>query len=168
VVFLIFFVYGVLLFSIQTSLLDTLALAGVTPDLVLIATVYCALKLPGNRGWWVGGLLGFVQDALSSGILGINTFSKSLLAYIFSLLRSKLMVEGVIPVFAFLFAASLFDGFVFFAIARMLFKNPPDPELFMGQLPLYAVYNAVLSPVLFWILNRNQRWWMRKLELSAS
>lgn len=165
-VVLIFCIYGALLFAIQTSLLNGIAVSGVTPDLVLIAAVYCAMMLPADRGRWVGCGLGIVQDCLSGSILGVNTLSKGLITHTFTSLKNKIMVEGVVPVSVFLLAASIFDGLIFYVTTRMLFKTPPVEGFLFTELPLYAVYNALVGPVVFYLLNRNRDWWMRKLQLT--
>jgi len=113
------------------------------PDLALIATMYCAMKLPANRGWWAGCVLGFVQDCLSGGILGVNTFSKSLMAYIIFLLRRKILVEGVVPVCVFLLIASLFDGLVLTwccSLPSFLFSVFPFFEI---RIPIFGLNKLI-------------------------
>ncbi len=163
---LILFVYGVFLFSIQTSLVDQLAIAGVVPDLALIATVYCSVTFAPARGFAAGCLLGFVQDCLSGGLLGVNTLSKSLIAHMFCQLKGKIMVEGVVPVFVFLLVASFFDSLIFYGSTLLLFQNPPSLESFLSQMPLYIIYNALAGPLLILFFNRNFKWWTQRLRTS--
>ncbi len=163
---LIIFIYGVLLFAIQTSFLPTFAISGVTPDLALIATVFCATRLPGNRGLWVAGLLGLMQDSLTGGILGVNTLSKCIIAHTFCELKGKILVDGTLPLLMFVLIASFFDGLVFYGTTWMLFENPPVPDWFLGKLPLYALYNAIITPSLIYFFNRNLQWWSSRLQTS--
>lgn len=163
---LVIFLYGVVLFAVQTTLVPKFPVSGVVPDLALIATVYCAFTLSFSRGLFAGFLLGFAQDCLSGVMLGVNTISKSLIAHIFCQLKGKIIVEGPIPVFVFMFLASLCDGVVFYISSLMLLQNPLSPEKFFGGLPVYALYNAVLGPVLVMVFDRNFKWWAGRLKVS--
>ncbi|QPJ60492.1 MAG: rod shape-determining protein MreD [Candidatus Nitronauta litoralis] len=163
---LILFAYGILLFSIQTSLMDKFAISGVTPDFALIATVFCAVTFSPGRGFAAGCVLGFVQDCLSGGLLGVNTLSKSLIAHTFCQLKGKIMVEGPVPVFVFLLVASVFDSLIFFGSTLLLFRNPPSLETFLGNMPVYVLYNAIVGPFLILFFNRSFQWWNQKLQTS--
>ncbi len=163
---LILFAYGIILFSVQTSLMDKLAISGVMPDLALIATVFCAITLSAGRGFAAGCVIGLAQDCLSGGLLGVNTLSKSLIAHTFCQLKGKILVEGVVPLFVFLLIASIFDSLVFYGSTLLLFQNPPSLESFLSSMPIYVVYNAIVGPFLILFFNRNFQWWSRKLQSS--
>ena len=91
---LILIIYLVLVFSIQTSILGLVSVAGVTPDLALIFVVYCGIHFQRNAGVGAGFLVGLLQDFLSGRLLGVNTLSKSLIGFFFSTLKQKLYVLG--------------------------------------------------------------------------
>ena len=161
---LIFFIYLVLIFSLQTTLLDLFSIGGITPDLALILTVYCATLLRGNGGIAMGFGLGFVQDCLSGGVLGINTLSKSLIGFTFSTLKSKLVVEGFVPVAAFLFVSSIFDGLVFYIASLILFKSGTPLAVLFPNLLVFAIYNALIGPILFYFMDKNKNWMIRRFS----
>ena len=167
---LIFFIYLILIFSLQTTLLDLFSFGGVTPDLALILTVYCATLLRENGGIAMGFGLGFVQDCLSGGILGINTLSKSLIGFTFATLKSKLVVEGFVPIAAFLFVSSIVDGLVFYVASLILFKSGTPWGILFSNLLVFAIYNALIGPVLFYFMDKNKNWLIRrfsKMEKSS-
>lgn len=141
-----------------------LAISGVTPDFALIATVFCAVTFSPGRGFAAGCALGFVQDCLSGGLLGVNTLSKSLIAHTFCQLKGKIMVEGPVPVFVFLLIASVFDSLVFYGSSLLLFQSPPSLETFLSNMPVYVLYNAVVGPFLILFFNKNFQWWNQKLQ----
>ena len=74
----------ILLFSIQTTWLGMFSIGGVIPDLALIWVVFCAVHCSRNFGIGSGIVMGILQDSLSGGLLGVNTFSKSFIAFFFS------------------------------------------------------------------------------------
>ena len=126
----IFTVVFILLFSLQTSLMSYFSVGGVTLDLALILAVYCGVLLKGDRGIWVGFAIGLIQDCLSGSLLGVNTLSKSIIGFTFSTLKDKLMVIGFVPISVILFAASFFDGLVYYLISDHTSQGPNSISVF--------------------------------------
>lgn len=164
---LIQFVFLVSLFSIQTTVLDFFTIAGVMPDLALIFVVYCGIYFQGSRGIGMGVVVGLVQDALSGGLLGVNTLSKGLVGFIFSTLKDKLIVEGFIPIFFFIAVSSLVDGLIFYLVLVTLLKGTISSGFLVTDLPIYAVYNALLGPILFAALNVKRKWILNKIPNTS-
>lgn len=148
ILFLIF------IFSFQTTFLELFSIGGVVPDLALIIAVYCGIFFRGTTGVGMGFIIGFIQDCLSGAILGINTLSKSLISFFFASLKDKIIVDSFIPVFFFLFLASIFDSMVFYIISGMLVKTEFFSGFHLSSILVFAVYNAVLSPLFFFFLNK--------------
>ena len=161
---LIFSIFLILIFSLQTTLLDLFSIGGIAPDLALILTVYCSTILKENGGIAMGFGLGFAQDCLSGDLLGINTLSKSLIGFTFSTLKSKLEVEGFVPIAAFLFVSSIFDGLVFYFASMILFKSQTPLSVLFPNLIIFAIYNAVIGPVLFYFMDKNKNWLIRRFS----
>ena len=86
-IYTIISLFFILLFSLQTTLLKSFSFSGVTPDLILIVVVYCGINFTKNSGMGLSVLVGFVQDCLSGGLLGVNTLSKGLVGIFFSTLK---------------------------------------------------------------------------------
>jgi rod shape-determining protein MreD len=150
-----------LLISIQTTLLSLFAISGIVPDLVLIFAVFCGIKLKDNRGAYAGLISGFIQDCFSGGALGFNTLSKSLIGYVFSRLKDKIMVEGNVPICFFLFLSSVFDSTLFFCIQFLLFRNEWG-EALVPAILVFSLYNAVIGPFSFWAFDEGKRWFLQK------
>ena len=159
-IFLVFIVVYIILFSLQTSLLSTFTVGGVSLDLALILTVYCGVLLRGDRGIWVGFSIGLIQDLLSGSLLGVNTLSKSVIGFTFSTLKDKLMVEGFVPISVILLAASFFDGLVYYLCMTALLQAQIPFSFLFDTLPIYALYNALVGPILFFFIN-----WIKNLIL---
>ena len=162
---LLFIVIFILLFAMQTSLLSHFSVGGATLDLALILSVYCGVLLRGDRGIWVGFSIGLVQDCLSGGLLGVNTLSKSIIGFTFSRLKDKLMVEGFVPISIILFAASFFDGLVYYLALITLLKAQIPFSFLFNTLPMYAMINALVGPILFFFLNWSAKRILRKFPL---
>ena len=147
----------IVLFSIQTSLLSAFSVSGVTLDLALIIAVYFGVLSRGDRGIWAGFFIGLFQDFLSGSLLGINTLSKSLIGFTFSTIKDKLMVVGFVPISLILFASSIFDGLIYYVVATALLQAQIPFSFLFNTLPIYAMYNALVGPILFFFIN-----WSRK------
>ncbi len=160
-----FTVVFIILFSLQTSLMSCFSVGGVTLDLALILTVYCGVLLKGDRGIWVGFAIGLVQDCLSGGLLGVNTLSKSIIGFTFSTLKDKLLVVGFVPISVILLAASFFDGLVYYLILITLQKAQIPFSFLFNTLLIYAMYNALVGPILFFFINWSKQWVLRKFPL---
>jgi rod shape-determining protein MreD len=145
---------AIFLFSAQTTWLELFSFGGVTPDLILAWVVYCGVRCSRISGVGAGIALGLIQDSLSGGILGVNTLSKGLSAYFFSTLKDKFYIEGVIPIGIFLFFISIFDGLVFYFSMETILKGEVNSRFLYQLLPVYCIYNALIGPFLFVVLDK--------------
>ncbi|CCQ92138.1 putative Rod shape-determining protein [Nitrospina gracilis 3/211] len=151
-----------LLFTLQTTLLDTVSVGGVRPDLVLILAVYCAIIFEENAGVAMAVALGFFQDCLSGDLLGVNTLSKGLIGFVFANLKSKLVLEGFGPTSTFFALASLFDGMIFYLVSVFIFKAHLAFGVFFPSLIIFMIYNAVVGVAAFYLFNWARRRWVRR------
>jgi len=151
------------LFSVQTTLLEIFSLGGVTPDLALIFVVYCGVHFQRNGGIGAGVIIGFVQDCLSGGLLGINTLSKGLAGLFFSVLKDKIVVEGFIPISFFLFTASLLDGMIYFVISTSLTAAQAKEGILLLRMFAFGIYNSAAGLLLFYLLDKGRQWINHKI-----
>ncbi len=155
---------AVFLFSAQTTWLEIFSFGGVTPDLILVWVVYCGVRYSRSSGIGAGIALGLAQDSLSGGLLGVNTLSKSLIAYFFSTLKNKFYVEGMIPIGIFLIVSSIFDGLVFYFSMGTILKGEVASSFLYQSLPIYSIYNALIGPFMFVVLDKIDDWLQPKMS----
>ena len=62
-------------------------------DLFLLFNIYYALNFPPLTCIAVGVTSGLIQDAFTGGIIGMNAFSKTIVAYSIAVLSSRLMIK---------------------------------------------------------------------------
>lgn len=154
----------VILFSIQTTWLEMFSVGGVIPDLVLIWVVYCCIHCSRAMGIGSGIVIGILQDSLSGGLLGVNTLSKSFIGFFFATLKDKFYVEGVIPIAFFLILSSLFDGLVFYFSMNTVLKGEVASSFLYQSLPVYSIYNGLVGPIIFLVLNGLNNWLKSKMR----
>jgi len=162
-IFCVFLLVVIGLLSVQTTLLDIFALGGVTPDLALIFVVYCGVHFQRNGGIGAGVIIGFVQDCLSGGLLGINTLSKGLAGLFFSVLKDKIVVEGFVPISFFIFTVSLLDGMAYFIILSSLTTAQVKEGVLLFHMFVFGIYNSAAGLLLFYLLDKGRQWINHKI-----
>ena len=162
-IFCVFLLVVIGLFSVQTTILEIFSLGGVTPDLALIFAVYCGVHFQRNGGIGAGIIIGFVQDCLSGGLLGINTLSKGLVGLFFSVLKDKIVVEGFIPISFFIFIASLLDGMAHFIISSSLTAAQIKEGVILFQIFIFGIYNSAAGLLMFYLLDKGRQWINHKI-----
>ena len=166
-IYLIFTSVLVLLLSIQTTFLAIFFPGNVVPDLILIAAVYCGIHLKKSRGIWLAALIGFFQDCLSGGLLGVNFLSKGLVGLFFCVIKDKIIVQGIIPIGFFIFATSLVDGMIYYVSMTSLLGGQIKGNFLFSSIILFGVYNAVIAPFLFYMFDKARQWLHRKLPTQS-
>ena len=162
-IFCVFLLVVIGLFSVQTTFLEIFSLGGVAPDLALIFVVYCGVHFQRNGGIGAGVIIGLVQDCLSGGLLGINTLSKGLVGLFFSVLKDKIVVEGFIPISFFVFTASLFDGMIYFIISSSLTAAQVKEGILLFYMFVFGIYNSAAGLLLFYLLDKGRQWINHKI-----
>jgi rod shape-determining protein MreD len=161
-IYLIFATTLVLLLSIQTTFLRVFFPENVAPDLILIVAVYFGIHLKKNNGILVAALVGFFQDCLSGGILGVNFLSKGLAGLFFCVIRDKIIVQGIIPIGFFIFVTSLVDGLIYFLSMTSLLRGHVEGDFIFSSLIIFGIFNAVVAPFLFYVFDKGKEWLNRK------
>ncbi len=142
----------------QTTFLGIFVLGGVAPDLILIVAVYCGINSKKNNGIWLAALVGFVQDCLSGGLLGVNSLSKGLVGAIFCALKDKIMVKSILPISFFIFTTSLMDGLIYFLAMTSLLEGQVEGSFLLSSIILFGVCNAIVAPFLFYVFDKGRQW----------
>lgn len=144
----------IIIFLIETVAVDFFTIWRIKPDFILIIVVYSGLFLTKNSATAIGFTAGFIQDALSFKLMGINSLSKCLIGFSIGGLREKILNENLIVQYLFTFIATIFNGMIFFlALKWLLFPEIKELD-FLGNLFIQAVYNSILAPPIFWLLNK--------------
>jgi len=167
VIYLIFTSVLVLLLSIQTTFLAIFFPGNVVPDLILIAAVYSGIHLKKSRGIWLAALIGFFQDCLSGGVLGVNFLSKGLVGLFFCVIKDKIIVQGIIPIGFFIFSTSLVDGMIYFLAMTSLLGGQIKGNFLFSSIILFGLYNAVIAPFLFYMFDQARQRLHRKFPAQV-
>jgi len=157
--FLFFFMLILASVFFQSTALNILVISGIKPDLVLIVVCYISLRWEEEVGTCLGFLLGFLQDVLSVGILGTNALTKTLFGYLCKKAERRLNTRNPVVQMLLIFLFSLMEGFFFLVVLQIFHLNRGIHETIVELILPEAVYNMILTPILFWIINLLHRRW---------
>ena len=136
--------------AIQTTLARFLVRGSVAVDLVLVAVVYVALTSGPVTGMLTGTFAGLVQDALSSGVIGIGGLAKTIVGFLAGIIGTQFIVAQPLPRFVVFFSATVLHAVIFMGLYILLdvrdFGTPYAAAI--GQ----AVGNAVVGVVAFQVV----------------
>jgi rod shape-determining protein MreD len=135
--------------ALQTTL-TTYVPEAATLDFVLIIVVYLALTSGPTTGVVAGSVAGLIQDALSSGVMGIGALAKTLVGFAAGRIGTQFIVTAALPRFVVFLGASVLHATVFMGLYVLLgLREFPFPYAGVaGQ----AVGNAVVGVVGFQVL----------------
>lgn len=139
---------------LQTTIFADVRLLGARPELMYLLTISFAVLEGPASGAATGFAGGMVQDFLLNQPKGITALTLTLLGYAIGMLRTYIVSpSAILPVV--LVAGGTFGGVVFYGIVSFLLGQLDTswPYLFRVA-ALSALYNAILTPLLFPILRR--------------
>jgi len=140
-------------FVLQTTLIPSLSIMGVKPDLLVLFLFMMAIKVGIMPAIYIGFVLGLAQDLYSPSILGQSALAKTVAGFFASLFNDKVMrldplFQAVILILTF-FINDIAVYIVQFVKTGTSFSGI-IPELFGSTLPrsLYTLLFAII-PILW-------------------
>jgi rod shape-determining protein MreD len=138
--------------ALQTTLARFLVAGTAAIDLVLVVVVYAALTTGPAGGMLAGTLAGLIQDALSSGVIGIGGLAKSIVGFLVGVIGQQFIVTAALPRFVMFLAATVMHSAVFMGLYMVLgLRTFPSP---WAAVLSQAAGNAAVGMVAFAIIER--------------
>ena len=129
---------------LQTSLTGLVRGAGPV-DLVLVVVVSAALAFGPVTGLAAGTVGGLIQDALSSGILGMGGLAKTLVGFAAGRFATQFIVTATVPRLLVFAGATVAHALLFMGLYTLLgLRSFPDPA---AAVAIQAVGNAVIGVI---------------------
>lgn len=148
----IYFFVIIFLSLLLQSYFDLLSIAGVKPDLLLLATIYFSFKEGFFRGLWIGFGAGILQDVVASVSMGFHALPKALMGYLVGKYGNSVRGDSLFSLGILIFFLSLLKG-LFAIILAFIFLEARFEMLYKVILP-ESIYNAILGPMLFTIYDK--------------
>jgi rod shape-determining protein MreD len=139
---------GIVAMLFQTTIFPALPLP-VVPDLILVLTVYLAVRHQGLSGAAGAFCLGYFLDAFSGVVLGINAFALTAVYGAVYLVARHLWTEGGFPIMAMAFLGG-WVRVIATAVASSLVETPAGVwQHVLGYGVWEAIAAALVAPAVF-------------------
>ncbi len=139
---------------LQTTIFAEINLLGAKPELMYLITIAFGMLEGPASGAITGFVGGMAQDFLLNAPKGITALTLTVLGYAIGMARQFIVTPSpVLPVV--LVALGTFGGVMFHGIVSFLLGQLDTTWLYLFRVAtLSAVYNAILTPLLFPVLRR--------------
>jgi rod shape-determining protein MreD len=147
---------GVLFLTLQTTLLTSLPIQRIRPDIVLILTLYWGLSFPPISGGILAFFMGYLMDLFSGNAFGLYTFSRPFIFYVAQLFKGRFYLEGFLFKFLFAFLSAMVEGLLILILLNGFNPSPLAnlyPLLFTYLLP-QSFFTGLITPILFSLFNK--------------
>jgi len=136
--------------ALQTTLARFIVGGTAAVDLVLVAVVIVALVTGPVTGMLSGSAAGLIQDALSSGVIGIGGLSKSIVGFLVGVIGQQFIMTAALPRLVMFVAATALNAAIFMGLYLALGVRifPAGWQAVVSQ----ALGNAVVGIVAFAII----------------
>jgi rod shape-determining protein MreD len=136
--------------ALQTTLARFVVAGTAAIDLVLVAVVYVALTTGPVSGMLAGSAAGLIQDALSSGVIGIGGLAKSIVGFLVGAIGQQFIVTAALPRLVMFVGATAVHSAVFMglyvALGLRTFSSP------WTAIASQALGNALVGMIAFTII----------------
>ena len=133
--------------ALQTTLARFLVGGTAAVDLVLVVVVYVALTTGPASGMLAGSVAGIIQDALSSGVIGVGGLAKSIVGFAAGVIGQQFIVTAALPRLVMFLAATAVHAAVFMGFYVVLglrtFASP------WASIVSQALGNALVGMIAF-------------------
>ncbi len=141
------FLVGVVL--LQTAVFPHLRIAGVAPEIGLVATVAVAFTAGPEAGAVFGFAAGLALDLFLSTPLGLSALAWSVTGYGVGVLQGAVLRASWWFPIALTFVAGVFGGLVFCVVGAIVGQGQLWGFTALRTVLVAALYGAVLAPIVF-------------------
>lgn len=152
----LFALIALLAVVLQTTLLPLVRIGHATPDVLLILCVYLGLHQHTIFGALGAFLLGYLQDAFSGAVIGLNAFGMCLVFAVVYLTSRRLWVDNALSKVVVVFLASVVKTTAILALVAVFMSVEGLWRTILSYLLVDAALAAALSPAVFAVLSRSQ------------
>jgi len=136
--------------ALQTTLAQFIVGGTTALDLVLVVVTYVALTSGPVTGMLAGSLAGIIQDALSSGVVGIGGLAKSIVGFLAGAIGQQFIITAALPRLVMFLGATAVHAAVFIGLYVLLgLRAFPSPWTAVAS---QALGNAAVGLIAFAII----------------
>jgi rod shape-determining protein MreD len=132
-------------FVLQSTLVPVIGIMHITPDLLMIALFYLALRTGQMPALWVGFFLGLAQDLFSPSILGQNALAKTVAGFFAGFFNDRVMRLDPVFQLVILFVTFIIHDLLFYLV--QVVKNGNNVDVTVHELIAVSIPRALYSLV---------------------
>ena len=140
---------GVLAIVLQTTIFPAIPWLPVTPDLLLVLTVYLALRHQSVGGVAGAFTLGYFLDTFSGTLLGVHAFALTAAYAAVYLVARRVWTESALPIMAVVFFGSCVRALAMAVVTTLVETAGPVWQHILTYGLLEAAAAALVAPVVF-------------------
>ena len=141
-------------FLIQGSLLNLLAIMGVTPNLLLCLVITLTLLYNSDRAIYLGAAFGILYDLVYSDVIGVASIGQLMAGFLTWKARQLLNPENILSILILSSAGTVLYNLLYWGIVN-LFRDQFGLLDFLKLQPGYVAYNmAVMILLYLGLINR--------------
>ncbi len=157
------FIFLITAFLLQNTVGVYFKIGVVVPDITLVVLISVAFiegQMPATAAGFVAGLL---KDLVSVRGFGVNALTHTIIGYIAGAFETNI-ISNTLILMIMVAAATLVSQFFYVFIAFML--SYQIDYLFWGYAVLAAIYNAIISPFIYFAVNAFYQKFLNRKQLS--
>lgn len=132
----------------QSTLFAHIAIAGVTPDIILILVVFYSIFQGPKKGAIFGCALGLLEDIILGRFIGMNALTKGLTAGLVGWFAQRAFKENLLVPIISLFSGSIINELLFLLAGKIMGLHWSFDLWLWRAIPV-AVYNTCLVPFIY-------------------
>jgi rod shape-determining protein MreD len=131
----------------QSSVVPSLAVIGVTPDVPLILTALVAFRRGSEPACLVGFALGLLRDAAGGGLIGIQAATLALAGFAMGHLPGRVWVDLPLVQVPAMLLLTVSEGLLRFALLQLFHFPASLGDVLLHVILPQALYNGFLAAV---------------------
>lgn len=139
---------------LQSTLFSVFSIGGVKPDLSLIVLIFISYRKGHIAGQLTGFSVGLIEDFLSLAPLGFHSLVKTLIGFLYGYIQGRVVIDVIVIPVLFVSVATIMKLFLSWIVSLVFSITAVKIYFFHLNTLIEITYNAVLTPVIFIVLNR--------------
>ena len=146
--------FGLIIVLLQCTFVDRISVFFIKPDLVFLYVIFIAFRENHYLAVFNGFIAGLFLGIFSICLAGLNSMSKTLIAFFITGIKSRLYREDMATQVIIIIVFGMLELFILFITANLFsFSFEVMPSINIRTL-LGVIYTGVIAPPVFYIFNK--------------
>ena len=150
----VFFIIFLLIYFLQTNFFSWYNIAGIKPNLFIIFALFIGLYLGKKYGATLGIIFGILLDFFIGKRIGLNAIMLGIAGLIGVIIDKSISKESRITFMLMVFIVTILCEIVAYTLQIILLSADTNIEKFMQIVAIEATYNAILSIILYPLIQK--------------